>query len=320
MATLIRGSNANDTTLDTRLRGHDGQGGLQADRFSPPGEAHWKGVFRRIRRDSAGLIGMAIILILFLSSLLAPVLTSYDPVKQNLNEMLSSPTFRHPLGTDRYGRDLLTRIIYGCRYALIIGVGVVMIQMTVGVCLGLTAGYYGGIVESMIMRLTDVMLSIPSIVLAMTIAGFLGGGIQNVIIAVGAIGWRDYTRLVRAGVLSAKERTFVEAARAAGCGHLRIMVRHILPHVVAPVIAYSALAAGVAILWAAALSFLGLGAQPPTPEWGAMLADGREDMRDAWWIATFPGLAIMVTVLGFNFFGDALRKILDPKTKQSART
>jgi peptide/nickel transport system permease protein len=174
--------------------------------------------------------------------------------------------------------------------------------------------------ETVIMRFTDVILSIPSIVLAVTIAGFLGGGVQNVIIAVGAIGWRDYTRLVRGEVLSAKERTFVEAARAVGCGHLRIMIHHILPHAVGPVIAYTAFAAGVAILWAAALSFLGLGAQPPTPEWGAMLADGREEMRDAWWIATFPGLAIMVTVLGFNFFGNALRNALDPKVYKGKRT
>ena len=281
---------------------------------SPP-QTYFKGAFRRMRRDRAALIGAAIILVLLFSALLSPFITSYDPVKQNLDQMLSSPNLRHPLGTDRYGRDLLTRIIYGGRYALIIGVGVVLIQMAVGVTLGLTAGYYGGMVESIIMRLTDVMLSIPSVVLAMTIAGFLGGGIQNVIIAVGAIGWRDYTRLVRGEVLSAKERTFVEAARASGCGHVRIMIHHILPHIVAPVIAYSALAAGAAILWAAALSFLGLGAQPPTPEWGAMLADGREDMRDAWWIATFPGLAIMVTVLTINMLGDGLRDVLDPRLR-----
>jgi peptide/nickel transport system permease protein len=284
------------------------------------GETYRKTVFRRIRRDKAALIGAVIILALLLSAILAPVLTAYDPVKQNLEEMLSSPSFKHPLGTDRYGRDVLTRILYGCRYALIIGVGVVAIQLVVGVTLGLTAGYYGGFTESIIMRFTDVILSIPSIVLAVTIAGFLGGGVQNVIIAIGAIGWRDYTRLVRAEVLSAKERTFVEAARAVGCGNLRIMIHHILPHSVGPVIAYTAFAAGVAILWAAALSFLGLGAQPPTPEWGAMLADGREDMRDAWWIATFPGLAIMVTVLGFNFFGNALRNALDPKIYLGKRT
>jgi len=209
--------------------------------------------------------------------------------------------------------------VFGCRYALLIGVGVVAIQLAVGVTLGLVAGYYGGFIESIIMRLTDVMLAIPSVVLAVTIAGFLGGGIQNVIIAVGAIGWRAYTRLVRAQVLSAKEETFVESARAIGCNNLRIIMRHILPYSLAPVIAYTSISVGVAILWAAALSFLGLGAQPPTPEWGAMLADGREFMMDAWWIATFPGIAIMITVLGFNFFGDALRNALDPKMERRLR-
>ena len=283
------------------------------------GETYLRTAFRRIRRDKSGLAGAVIILALVLSAFLAPVFTPYDPVKQNLGEMLSAPSFKHPLGTDRYGRDVLTRILYGCQYALIIGVGVVAIQLFVGVTLGLTAGYYGGFIESVIMRFTDVFLSIPSIVLAVTIAGFLGGGVQNVIITIGAIGWRDYARLVRGEVLSAKERTYVEAARAVGCGHLRIMLHHILPHTVGPVIAYSAFAAGVAILWAAALSFLGLGAQPPTPEWGAMLADGREDMRDAWWIATLPGLAIMLVVLGFNFFGDALRNALDPKMYKAKR-
>lgn len=285
----------------------------------PVGETYLRTAFRRMSRDKSGLAGAVIILALILSAFLAPVLMPYDPVKQNLEEMLSGPSFKHPLGTDRYGRDVLTRIVYGCQYALIIGVGVVAIQLFVGVTLGLTAGYFGGFVEAVIMRFTDVFLSIPSIVLAVTIAGFLGGGVQNVIITVGAIGWRDYARLVRGEVLSAKERTYVEAARAVGCGHLRIMLHHILPHTVGPVIAYSAFAAGVAILWAAALSFLGLGAQPPTPEWGAMLADGREDMREAWWIATFPGLAIMLVVLGFNFFGDALRNALDPKMYKAKR-
>jgi len=292
---------------------------LPENQTQPAGETYLRTAFRRIRRDKSGLAGAAIILALILSAFLAPVFTPYDPVKQNLGEMLSAPSFKHPLGTDRYGRDVLTRILYGCQYALIIGVGVVAIQLFVGVTLGLTAGYYGGFIESVIMRFTDVFLSIPSIVLAVTIAGFLGGGVQNVIITIGAIGWRDYARLVRGEVLSAKERTYVEAARAVGCGHLRIMLHHILPHTVGPVIAYSAFAAGVAILWAAALSFLGLGAQPPTPEWGAMLADGREDMRDAWWIATFPGLAIMLVVLGFNFFGDALRNALDPKMYKAKR-
>lgn len=279
-------------------------------------DTYLKAAFRRMKRDKAAMAGTVIIGALILVAILAPWLTSYDPVRQNYDELLMPPSLEHPLGTDQYGRDLLTRILFGCRYAIIIGVGVVCIQLVIGVILGLAAGYYGGMLEMLIMRLTDVMLSIPSVVLGVTIAGFLGGGIQNVIIAVGAIGWRAYTRLVRAEVLSLKQETFVESARAVGCSQLRIILRHILPYTLGPVIAYSSLAVAIAILWAAALSFLGLGAQPPTPEWGAMLADGREYMMDAWWIATFPGIAIMITVLGFNFFGDALRNALDPKLER----
>lgn len=283
------------------------------------GDTYLKAAVRRLKRDKAAIAGCVIIAALLILAIFASFTTPYDPLKQSYDELLLPPSFAHPLGTDQYGRDLLTRIIFGCRYALLIGVGVVTIQFIVGVTLGLIAGYYGGYIDSIIMRMTDVMLAIPSVVLAVAIAGFLGGGIQNVIIAVGAIGWRAYVRLVRAEVLSAKEETFVEAARAIGCGDLRIILRHILPHTLAPVIAYTSLSVAVAILWAAALSFLGLGAQPPTPEWGAMLADGREFMMDAWWIATFPGIAIMITVLGFNFFGDALRNALDPKMERGVR-
>jgi peptide/nickel transport system permease protein len=279
-------------------------------------DTYLKTALRRMKRDKAALAGILIIGMLLIAALFAPWLTTYDPVRQNYDELLRPPSPAHPLGTDQYGRDLLTRILYGCRYAIIIGVGVVGIQFLVGVTLGLIAGFYGGLLEMLIMRITDVMLSIPSVVLGVTIAGFLGGGIQNVIIAVAAIGWRAYTRLVRAEVLRLKQETFVESARAIGCGELRIIMRHILPYTLGPIIAYSSLAVAIAILWAAALSFLGLGAQPPTPEWGAMLADGREYMMEAWWIATFPGIAIMITVLGFNFFGDALRNALDPKMER----
>jgi peptide/nickel transport system permease protein len=283
------------------------------------GDTELKAAVRRLKRDKAAMAGCVIIAGLLALAIFAPLTTPYDPLKQSYDELLLPPSFAHPLGTDQYGRDLLTRIIFGCRYALLIGVGVMTIQFVVGVTLGLIAGYYGGYIDSIIMRMTDVMLAIPSVVLAVVIAGFLGGGIQNVIIAVGAIGWRAYVRLVRAEVLSAKEETFVESARAIGCGDLRIVLRHILPYTLSPVIAYTSLSVAAAILWAAALSFLGLGAQPPTPEWGAMLADGREFMMDAWWIATFPGIAIMITVLGFNFFGDALRNALDPKMERSLR-
>jgi len=286
---------------------------------TPGSESFLEGALRRLIRDKAALAGTAIILALIVLAVFAPWVTRHDPVKQDFGRLLTAPSWEYPLGTDQYGRDVLTRIIYGCRYALIIGLAVSAIHLVIGVVLGLLAGYYGSWVETVIMRLTDVMLSIPSVVLAVVLAGFLGGGVQNVIIAVGAIGWRAYTRLVRAEVLSAKEETFVEAARAIGCSDLRIMFRHVLPYTLGPVIAYTSLGVATAILWAAALSFLGLGAQPPTPEWGAMLADGREYMADAWWIATFPGLAIMVTVLGFNFFGDALRDTLDPKAEGRLR-
>jgi peptide/nickel transport system permease protein len=286
---------------------------------TPGGESFLETVFRRLIRDRAALTGTVIILALIVLAVFAPWVTRHDPIKQDFNRLLKAPSWEHPLGTDQYGRDVLTRIVYGCRYALIIGLAVSAIHLVIGVVLGLLAGYYGGWVETVIMRLTDVMLSIPSVVLAVVLAGFLGGGVQNVIIAVGAIGWRAYTRLVRAEVLSTKEETFVEAARAIGCSDMRIMFRHVLPYTLGPVIAYTSLGVATAILWAAALSFLGLGAQPPTPEWGAMLADGREYMADAWWIATFPGLAIMVTVLGFNFFGDALRDTLDPRAERRLR-
>lgn len=284
------------------------------DRESLKRETHFTSALRRMKKNKGALAGTAIIFSIVITAVFAHYISPYDPFEQDFGNMFLSPSPAHPFGTDQYGRDVATRIIYGARYDLMIGVAVVSIHFVVGVTLGLIAGFYGGIVETVIMRIVDVMLSIPSIVLALTIAGFLGGGIQNVIIAVGAIGWRDYTRLVRAEVLSAKENVFVEAAQAIGCSDLRIIVRHILPYVIAPVIAYTTLGIATAILWSAALSFLGLGAQPPTPEWGAMLADGREFMQDAWWIATFPGLAIMVTIIGFNFFGDALRSALDPKS------
>jgi peptide/nickel transport system permease protein len=287
---------------------------MALDRESLIRATHLTSALRRMKKNKGALAGTAIIFSIILAAVFARYISPYDPFEQDFGNMFLSPSLTHPFGTDQYGRDVATRIIYGARYDLMIGVAVVSIHFAVGVSLGLIAGFYGGIVETLIMRVVDVMLSIPSIVLALTIAGFLGGGIQNVIIAVGAIGWRDYTRLVRAEVLSAKENVFVEAAQAIGCSDLRIIVQHIMPYVIAPVIAYTTLGIATAILWSAALSFLGLGAQPPTPEWGAMLADGREFMPDAWWIATFPGLAIMATIIGFNFFGDALRSALDPKS------
>lgn len=270
---------------------------------------------KRLTRNKMALFGMIMIVIIILSAILAPFLPLQDPNEQKYMELFSPPSFEHPLGTDQYGRDMLSRVIFGSRYALLIGVAVVSIEVIIGVTLGLVAGFYGGIIESVIMRITDVMLSIPAMVLALAIAGFLGGGLINVIIAVGIIGWRGYTRLIRGEVLSIREETYVEAANATGCGDLHIMRSHILPNTVSSFLVYTTLQIPTAILWAAGLSFLGLGAQPPTPEWGAMLAEGRDFIRQAWWITTFPGLAIMLTVLSFNFVGDGLRDLLDPRSK-----
>ena len=274
---------------------------------------------KRLSKNKLAVAGLLIVIFLVILAAFAPFIAPYDPLKQDYNALFSPPSAAHWLGTDMYGRDVLSRIIYGTKYALLIGVAVVSIEVIIGVSLGLIAGYYGGITETVIMRITDMMLAIPAMVLALAIAGFLGGGLRNVIIAVGAVGWRDYARLVRGEVLSVKREPYVEAARASGGSNLHIIMRHILPNITVSLIVYISLSIPSAILWAAALSFLGLGAQPPTPEWGSMLADGRSFLRRAWWIGTFPGLAIMFTVLGFNFLGDGLNDVLDPKTQRASR-
>jgi peptide/nickel transport system permease protein len=274
---------------------------------------------KRLSKNKLAIAGLLIVVFLVILAVFAPFIAPYNPLKQDYNALFSAPSLEHWLGTDMYGRDMLSRIIHGTKYALLIGVAVVTIQVVIGVPLGLIAGYYGGITESVIMRITDMMLAIPAMVLALAIAGFLGGGLRNVIIAVGAVGWRDYARLVRGEVLSVKKEPYVEAARASGGSNLHIILHHILPNVSASLIVYITLSIPSAILWAAALSFLGLGAQPPTPEWGSMLADGRSFLRRAWWIGTFPGLAIMFTVLGFNFLGDGLNDVLNPKTQRASR-
>jgi peptide/nickel transport system permease protein len=273
----------------------------------------------RFARNKLAIAGLLIVGVLVILAIFAPWIAPYDPFKQDYDVLFSSPSAEHLLGTDMYGRDVLSRIIHGTKYALLIGVAVVAIQVGIGVTLGLISGYFGGIVDSIIMRITDMMLAIPAMVLALAIAGFLGGGLRNVIIAVGAVGWRDYARLVRGEVLSVREEPYVEAARASGCSNSHIILHHILPNVSASLIVYITLSIPSAILWAAALSFLGLGAQPPTPEWGSMLADGRSFLRRAWWIGTFPGLAIMFTVLGFNFLGDGLNDVLNPKAQKTLR-
>ena len=257
-------------------------------------------------------MGLSVVALFLLTALLAPVLAPYDPTKMIPADRLSPPSNRHWLGTDVYGRDLLSRIIYGTRLSMQVGLYAVAISASLGIILGLVAGYAGRLADEIIMRLMDVLLAFPGILLALTIVAFLGGDQKNVIIAVGIGSVPSFARLVRGSTLSAKAELYVEAARATGCRPLRIVLRHILPNIVAPLIVMSTLGVAWAILNAAALNFLGLGAQPPTPEWGVILSEGRDSLRFAPWITTFPGLAIMLFVIAVNVMGDALRVALDP--------
>ena len=268
---------------------------------------------KRFLRNQLAVVGLLMVFLVVLIAIFAPWIAPFDPLEQNYDEILQPPSRQHFMGTDALGRDLFSRVVYGSRYALMIGVAVVLFELAIGASLGFIAGYFGGIWDLVIMRLVDTILSIPTLVLAMAIAGAFGGGLWVMVVAIAVAGWGQFARLVRAQALSLKEAAFIEAARALGASHLRIIVRHLLPNSMGPVLVYTTLYIPTAILWSASLSFLGLGAQPPTPEWGAIIADGRGFMSSAWWISTFPGLAIMITTLGFNFLGDGLRDALDPK-------
>jgi len=270
-------------------------------------------VINRFKKNHLAVLGLIIVVLIIMATIIGPFFSPYPPGKQNFEVLLAPPSAEHLMGTDSLGRDVFSRIIFGARYTMLIGVGVVAVVAFVGTVLGLIAGYYGGKIDFVLMRLVDMLLSIPALVLALGIAGALGGGLINMIVAIGAVGWTQFARLVRGEVLSIKNNDYVTAARALGGRNSRIIIRHIIPNIIAPMIVFTTLYIPSAILWAAALSFLGLGVQPPTPEWGALIAEGRGFIHFAWWISTFPGLAIMITVLGFNFMGDGLRDAFDPK-------
>jgi len=270
---------------------------------------------RRIKKNRAALLGGFIVLLLVATAILAPVVSPYSPIEKDMPRQLRVPDSRNLLGTDELGRDILSRIIWGSRMTLQVGIISVGIGLVIGVILGAISGYYGGLIDNMIMRMMDIMLAFPSILLAIAIMAILGPGLENAMIAVGIVAVPTYARLVRGLVLSVREMDYVEAAKAIGNIDIRVLLRHVLPNTLAPIIVQSTLGIGNAILEAAALGFLGLGAQRPFPEWGLMLSDGRNFIYNAPHVATFPGLAIMLTVLGFNLLGDGLRDALDPRLK-----
>jgi peptide/nickel transport system permease protein len=267
----------------------------------------------RLRMSPHAMIGGAILATLVMLALGASAIAPANPLEMAMANQLQPPSRQHPFGTDEFGRDVLSRVIHGARISLRVGFLATTIAVGGGMLLGMTAGYFGGWVDNLGQKLIDVLLAFPSLLLALAIIAILGPGLQNVLIALGIGGMPYYARLVRGQVLSLKEREFVEAARVVGARHPRIMFRHIFPNTLSPLIIVGSLDLGWNILAAAALSFLGLGAQPPTPEWGAMLSGGRDFMRDQWWVSTFPGLAIVVTVLAFNLLGDGLRDAFDPQ-------
>ena len=272
-------------------------------------------VLRQLGKHKGAMSGLIILMLLTLIALSAPRLAPYDPLKVQARKALQPPGAEFLLGTDQYGRDVLSRTIYGARISLTVGLISVGIAAVCGLVIGLVAGYYGGIIDGLLMRLMDIMLAFPGILLALAIVSILGPSLANLMIAVGISAIPAYARLVRGSVLSATQHLYVEAARVVGCGNRQILFRHILPNVAAPVIVLGTLGMGTAILSAAALSFLGLGSQPPTPEWGRMLSEGRAYLREHWWIATTPGVAILITVLAMNLLGDGLRDALDPRLK-----
>ena len=271
---------------------------------------------RLLRQNPSAVAGFIIIALMVLMALCASFLAPYDPIRISLKDRLSPPSLLHLFGTDELGRDILSRIMYGSRISLRIGVFVILIAGGIGSVIGALSGYLGHKIDNLIMRVMDVLLSFPPLVLALALAAALGPSLNNAILAVAVVMIPKFARLVRGEALAVKEKQFIAAARASGAKSLWIVFHHILPNCFSSVIILGTLILGETILIAASLSFIGLGAQPPTPEWGAMVSVGRKFLMDQWWYATFPGLFILITVIGFNIFGDALRDILDPRIRR----
>ena len=289
----------------------------QAGTVQPRGDSQWAIAGRHFKKNRLAMAGLAVMIILYIITLITPLVAPFDPAAQGdivLTRNLP-PSAENLMGTDKFGRDIFSRVLYGSRISLTIGFIAVGISVTLGTLVGALAGYFGGYVDTMLMRRTDMMLSFPRLVLLIVVIALFSPSIWLVVAVLGLTGWMGTARLVRGEVLSLREREFVQAARALGMGDWRIISRHVIPNTMAPVIVSATLGIGQTILTEASLSFLGLGVQPPTPSWGNMVADGRDALIEAWWIATFPGIAIVVTVIAFNLLGDGLRDALDPRLR-----
>ena len=289
------------------------------DQPSPAVERYDRGseverIWKRFRKNKGAFVGLAILVVFFVAAFFAGFFSPFDPTQQDYVGALQPPSVKHLLGTDNFGRDVLSRLIYGSRISLSVGFLAVLFSMILGVGLGLIAGYYGGILETIIMRIADGLLSFPPLILAIALMAILGLGMQNIMIAVGVGFIGHFARVTRGDVLNIKEEIYIEAARLMGVSHTKILLFHVLPNILSPIIVQAVLRVSAAILTESALSFLGLGLPPPTPTWGFMISEGRGFIVMAPWISTFPGIALFLVVLGLNLFGDGLRDALDPKS------
>jgi peptide/nickel transport system permease protein len=298
---------------------------LRQDRdLLAPQQSELKRIARTFLLSKTATLGALIFVLFLFTALLAPILAPHDPALQDLERRLAPPvglgmekaSLEYPLGNDNLGRDILSRLMVGSRVSLTVGVSTILLASSVGSLLGAVAGFYRGLVDNIVMRIVDTWMAFPSLLLAIAFGAALGPGLANLVLALSLTIWVVYCRVVRAEVLSLRERDYVLAARAMGASDLRIILRHVLPNVLAPILVISTLRMGTVIISEASLNFLGVGVQSSVPTWGGMLADGREFMRDAWWLATFPGIAISIVVLGVNLLGDGLRDALDPRLRR----
>jgi peptide/nickel transport system permease protein len=271
---------------------------------------------RYFSKNRLAAAGGALVAAVFILSVFAPLLSPHDPSAIDIKSILTGPSLAHPFGTDDLGRDVLSRMIWGARVSLKVGFSAVGIATLIGILLGALAGYYGGVLDGMIMRAVDIMLTLPTIFLILAVIAILEPSIWNIMVVIGLTSWMEPARLIRAEFLSLKEREFVVAARAIGASDARIIFRHVLPNGLSPILVSATLGIGGAILIESALSFLGLGVQPPTPSWGSLLASGKDNIEIAWWLSAFPGLAILLTVLGYNLLGEGIRDALDPRHRE----